>query len=294
VIWAFFHWSMLVMRVLGSLPLPWAKRLSSLLNPSFTLPLRRNRRRNIALLFPGHDAREFRRFERDYLRYLARMRADLAWLAYGGTPEGIRRSVTLDGREHLDAALARGRGVLIVEAHLGNWNFTPGVLGLLGYPVSVVTNPTVGDNLDLRGFHERLARKCGVRLGFVGQSAYEVARDTFRRNGVFYLSLDVAIGTRRLQWFSLGPAGFQVDAGPAVFSRRHEVPVLFAESVVTDSGTSLTLHPQPAVEDESHRAAAPALPASWLETMRRVILEHPTQWWSLSFVGLARHPAGST
>jgi len=291
---AFFQWCFLVMRVLGNLPLPWAKRFSRLLNPSFTLPMRRQRRRNISLLFPGYDAEQRRRFERAYLRYLAHVRADLAWLAYGGTAERILHSVTLRGREHLDAALAKGSGVLIVEAHLGNWNFTPCVLALLGYPVSAVTNPTVAGTVDMRHFHSRIASKCGVKLGFVGQSAYAVARETFRNNGIFYLSIDVAIGTRRLQWFSLGSAAFQIDAGPAVFGRRHEVPVLFAENLQTDSGTSITLHPQPAVEGEARRSCQPALPAAWLETMRRVILEHPTQWWGLSCVGLARRPAESS
>ncbi len=290
---AFFQWCFLVLGVLGNLPLPWARRVSRLLNPSFTFPLRWQRRRNIALLFPGYDTQQSRRFERAHLRYLARVRADLAWLAYGGTPAGILQAVTIQGREHLDAALARGKGVLIVEAHLGNWNFTPCVLALLGYPVSAVTNPTVAGTVDMRGFHSRIARKCGIKLGFVGQSAYAVARETFRNNGIFYLSLDVAIGTRRLQWFSLGPAALQVDAGPAIFGRRHEIAVLFSENVQTSSGTSITLHPQPAVEGKVMGVAQPELPASWLETMRRIILEHPTQWWGLSCVRLARRPAES-
>ncbi|MEZ4431287.1 MAG: lysophospholipid acyltransferase family protein [bacterium] len=50
-----------------------------------------------------------------------------------------RPSVRVEGREHLDAALAAGRGALVLTAHLGNWELLVQAGMWVDRPVSVVT-----------------------------------------------------------------------------------------------------------------------------------------------------------
>lgn len=52
--------------------------------------------------------------------------------------EEFDRLVSVEGIEHLDRAVAMGRGVIAVSAHYGNWEMVPGVMRRHGYPVSVV------------------------------------------------------------------------------------------------------------------------------------------------------------
>ncbi|MCL6429243.1 MAG: hypothetical protein K6V36_00100 [Anaerolineae bacterium] len=53
--------------------------------------------------------------------------------------EDIRTSVrTLVGLEHLDAALARGRGVVLTSAHFGNFDLAGQILALRGYRVIAI------------------------------------------------------------------------------------------------------------------------------------------------------------
>jgi KDO2-lipid IV(A) lauroyltransferase len=49
--------------------------------------------------------------------------------------------VRVEGREHLQAAAAHGRGVLILTAHFGNWELLGAAHGLTGLPASIVTRP---------------------------------------------------------------------------------------------------------------------------------------------------------
>jgi KDO2-lipid IV(A) lauroyltransferase len=44
----------------------------------------------------------------------------------------------------LDAALAKGRGCIVVTAHIGNWDLAGAILGALGYPISAVVEPVPG------------------------------------------------------------------------------------------------------------------------------------------------------
>lgn len=47
----------------------------------------------------------------------------------------------IEGEEHLKAAHARGKGVIIYSAHLGNWEWLGAILSFLGYPVTAIAQP---------------------------------------------------------------------------------------------------------------------------------------------------------
>ena len=53
-------------------------------------------------------------------------------------PAELRRRLYLDGHEHLDAALAAGRGVIFAAPHLGNWDAGGAWLAASGYPATAV------------------------------------------------------------------------------------------------------------------------------------------------------------
>jgi phosphatidylinositol dimannoside acyltransferase len=50
----------------------------------------------------------------------------------------IRRRLALEGREHLDAAVAAGRGTIFASPHLGNWDAGGAWLAASGYPATAV------------------------------------------------------------------------------------------------------------------------------------------------------------
>jgi KDO2-lipid IV(A) lauroyltransferase len=50
----------------------------------------------------------------------------------------IRRKVVIMGEEHVQAALAQGRGMIAIAAHAGNWEYTVMGYGLQYRPVAVV------------------------------------------------------------------------------------------------------------------------------------------------------------
>ena len=54
--------------------------------------------------------------------------------------EEVRAAIPIVGREHLDAALAKGDGVLVLSAHLGNFFVLGSRLALEGYPTFVLVN----------------------------------------------------------------------------------------------------------------------------------------------------------
>jgi len=71
----------------------------------------------------------------------------------------IRRKVVIVGEEHIEAALAQGRGMVAIAAHAGNWEYTVMGYGLQCRPVAVV-----GRELD-HPLAARLARYLRQRGG---------------------------------------------------------------------------------------------------------------------------------
>ncbi len=49
--------------------------------------------------------------------------------------------VSIEGMEHLEAALAKGRGALAVSAHFGNWELLGAAISEQGHPLSVLVQP---------------------------------------------------------------------------------------------------------------------------------------------------------
>ncbi len=83
---------------------------------------------------------------RHTLRYFRRVRCDkMIYLIFDKLPrEKIVRRIRFHGREHLDAALARGKGVFVTMAHFGSHHVSGLLMALAGYRVAGVRDRNEG------------------------------------------------------------------------------------------------------------------------------------------------------
>jgi KDO2-lipid IV(A) lauroyltransferase len=54
---------------------------------------------------------------------------------------GYQKTTSLDGEEHIREALARGKGLILLAVHTGNWELGNLTGSMLGYPYNLVANP---------------------------------------------------------------------------------------------------------------------------------------------------------
>ena len=97
---------------------------------------------------------------------------------------GLRETVTVEGRENLDRALARGRGALLMAAHIGNWELAGARLVLEGYSVVPLYTPqrNRGGLNDLIQ-HQRTA-VAGMKMVPSEGAGLREAFRTLRRGGI--------------------------------------------------------------------------------------------------------------
>jgi lauroyl/myristoyl acyltransferase len=89
-------------------------------------------------ILPGKSVKELRVIVRDsFINYSC---SELEVLLYPSmNKEFIDRVVTIEGKEHLDAALAGGRGVLLFQAHFGAFQMTMPAIGYNGYTMNQIS-----------------------------------------------------------------------------------------------------------------------------------------------------------
>ena len=81
--------------------------------------------------------RQYRALAASVTRGICRTMVELLKLPYLSA-EQIQDLVDLRGAEHVEAALALGKGVLMLTAHFGNWEFGGARMARAGWPVTVV------------------------------------------------------------------------------------------------------------------------------------------------------------
>ncbi|MGH9527140.1 MAG: lysophospholipid acyltransferase family protein [Terriglobales bacterium] len=128
---------------LGALPRPAARAVGYGVAAAFYYAHRRLIRvgeRNLEIAFPRMSRRERRRLLRRLYHHLGRQLAEFCLLPRYRT-ENLASLAAIEGLEHFLAAQRRGRGVLILTAHLGAWEVSSFVHSLNGYPMKFVIRP---------------------------------------------------------------------------------------------------------------------------------------------------------
>jgi len=145
----------MIIKTLGALPRSLSRAVAIALSWTIYLVhvrLRHVGMRNLKLAFPEKTRRERARILRGVFTSLGRQLAEVC-LFPTYTLENVGKVVVYDGFENFERALARGKGVLFLTAHLGAWELSAFTHSLYGHPLHFVMRPL--DNVYL----DRLMRR---------------------------------------------------------------------------------------------------------------------------------------
>ena len=135
-------------------------------------------------------------------------------LALGAT-HPREASCSVEGAQHLERALARGRGVIVVTAHTGAWETAgPLLKKALGVDMLIVMEREPDE--DARAIQDRTRERSGIRIAHVGDGPL-AALPLFthlRRGGVLGVQLDRAPSAMRSIAVRLFDAPARVPSGP--------------------------------------------------------------------------------
>jgi KDO2-lipid IV(A) lauroyltransferase len=175
--------------LLGALPHAASRAVGAALGALAAHADRRRRRialANLAHAFPEKSAAERKRIAAASFRHLGAAFAD-ALSAHRFDLVALCARTTVDGLEHLRAAVARGRGTILLGAHYGDWEIIPPTVARASGPIASVGRPP--DNPHLARLVTALRNRFGNRaLGKRG-AVREMFR-ILRAGGTLGLLLD--------------------------------------------------------------------------------------------------------
>ena len=276
------------------LPRPWLFRLVDwLASVGFYLfkGFRVRSVRNIAAAFGGAcDNATVEQIARRSLRNFFRDCVEIA-VVLESSDEELRAQVPIIGREHLDAALGKGAGVLVLSAHLGNFFLLGTRLAVDGYPIFVLVNqPRDGHFAEVMDKY-RLKVKQRTIHARPRHEALKQLHEVLRRNEIAVMIADEYRQGSDVM-VPLFSGTVNARRGPATLALRTGAAVVPA-CVIRQADDTLRMIIEPELElDRSARGKAEIAESTlrmtqWLE---RTVRKYPDQWnwmnirwWKTSF-----------
>ncbi len=207
-----------------SLPLKLAYRVAIFFSDVHYLFADQDRldvKENLKAIFPQKSDREIKKIRLRMFRNFAKYLADFFRLKDLDT-QYLKKRVRIENIEHLNTAIAQGKGVILLSAHLGNWELGGAVTGILGYKIWGVAMPHKDKRVN-DFFNQRRESK-GVKVIPVGKAARKCL-EALKKGELIALIGDRDFGENGARIDFFGKPTFFPE-GPAAFSLKTGAPIL--------------------------------------------------------------------
>lgn len=144
-------------------------------------------------------------------------------------PEGFDFQLQVEKAEMLDNLIRKGKKILWISAHLGNWELLPFYFSMKGYRISVMARRLYDERLN--GMLERFRKRGGINVIYSGEGAgYQILR-AIKRDHIIGFLIDQ--GIRELECIEssfLGVPSF-TPSGFARLAIRFSMPLVVGVNV---------------------------------------------------------------
>lgn len=106
----------------------------------------------------------------------------------------IDQIVTIEGKENLDQALSKGKGVVFLSGHIGNWELTVAALPLKGYFLSAIAQEL--RNRRVNDLVMRYRERIGTKLLFKSPTLKDDILGSLKDNRILGIASDQDAGPR--------------------------------------------------------------------------------------------------
>ena len=236
---------------------------------------------NLSLAFGNEkDSKEIRRLAKEIFYHFTLTPLETVYAVANGLPlERFFLKIKIEGKEHLDAALARGKGVIALGAHFGSFTLLGTRLAIEGYPFNLIVNV---------GRFRKLWGKLAYYQGIVGQqtiplkpvpASIKKSLNCLHRNEILYI---VADEQQRRGGFPVpffGQVAYS-PPGPAILSLKTGAPIL-PMFILRDDELNRTLVIKSPLQFEptkDQRKDIERLTYQSTKAIEETVRQYPAQW----------------
>lgn len=239
-------------------------------------PARRRLDFNLRRALPGTPEAEIRRLSWRNFRNHSKAYADLMRLPRARV-EALRPLLEVQGREHLEAALAAGRGVFVVSAHMGSWEIAAAIWSATIAPVSLFAEEL--EPPELFEWYRNTRQRLGISVLPLNRHGLRQVVSALNHNEMIVTAVDRdLLGTGLVVDFFGHPAS--IPTGPAALAIRRGAAILpVAVLRLPDDRFRAIGYPALYADpDADPEAEERRLTEALVRHLEAIIREHPDQW----------------
>jgi len=222
IIGAFEH----LFKLIGLFPRKLAQRIADLLGRILFSVVKKHRRiaiDNLTYAF-GHEKQpeEIKRIARQVFINLVKVLFEIGWSLHLKESQ-FAEHFKIDGYHHIKNAYEKGRGVLALTAHFGNWELLTVIGAMIKFPIDIVVRPL--DFKPLDDFILNLRTRFGGKIIPKERSIHAIIR-SLHRGDIVALLMD-----QNVDWYEGVFVDFMghracTSKGLALFAIKTEAPVV--------------------------------------------------------------------
>ena len=217
---------------------------------------------------------------REVFRNFGRYLVDFFTMTKKVTPRYIQEHVEYVNIEHIDHVLKKGKGVILVSAHVGNWEMAGAVVSSLGYPLAVIA--LLHKDPRVNAFFDRQRVFFGTTVIPTTATAVRRCLEHLKANRVLAIMGERDFGTKGIVMDLLGRKAM-IPKGTALFSLKTGAPIIPTVLIHKDNGDfCFTFHAPiepPAVPKEGITdVLVTQTMGRYLRVLEGEIRKYPLQW----------------
>jgi KDO2-lipid IV(A) lauroyltransferase len=282
------HWRQLCVRVqyqglrlicrgLSSIKLSSALNLGQTLGDLAYNLVRRHRLdvlQEMRRCYPGDSMDEARDRLRRVYRHIGMNYVEVfRWI--GGQVAELDKRVQLTGGQHLEQARARGKGVLVLTAHMGNWDLM-GLWAARRYPLTIISKALRQEGVNRFWMEARAATGLSI---VPSRKSYRACLGVLKKQGLLGFMLDQNTLAHEGVFVDFFGKPACTHTGLAFLSSHSEAPVVPVFIYRKLDGTHW-VEVQPPVDPPPDREPATLQAATqrYTRIIEDAIRQHPDQW----------------
>ena len=232
--------------------------------------------RQLAAAFPEKPADEVKRIALAAYGHLGRASIETAILPSYGRREIIELFEKVEGWSIVEERLARGKGLIVVTGHLGNWELGGAYVAARGVPIDAVARHMANPLFDR--YLTQTRQRIGMTVVHDEDAVRRVPRSLRAGRAVAFLVDQGAIGLAS-SWVPFFGRFAKTPRGPAVFALRLGAPIVFGVAIRQPSGRyRLVFEPVDVVETGDRERDVEQIVSDYTAVLERWVRLVPEQY----------------
>jgi KDO2-lipid IV(A) lauroyltransferase len=232
--------------------------------------------RQVRAALPALDEAEVRRIAFESYENLGRTAIETALLPTRSREQVLGMFSRVEGWDVVERAMARGRGILFVTGHLGNWELAGSLVAAKGVPLEAVARRMQNPLFDR--YLTRTRQSIGMSVNHDADAVRRVPRAMREQHAVAFLVDQGAVGLAST-WVPFFGRLAKTPRGPAVFALRLGAPVIFGAALRQPDGRYMIGFEEVQAESTGDRDAdVDRIVVAYTATLERWIRRAPEQY----------------